>query len=77
MSGTAGLLYSSQEHCFLGRFLLLHFLAKASPFGDMTAPGVMSFSLWRNEIAEITIEANSQNHVLSNIAEAIVKCAEA
>ena len=101
--------------------------AKASPFGALIAPGVMSFmSVWakylevdfwgkellagkstriewhkpvyaedvlcgkavitnltqrnnRNGIVEITIEAYNQNHVhvLSNITEAIVKCAEA
>ena len=100
--------------------------AKASPFGALIAPGVMSFmSVWakylevdfwgkellagkstriewhkpvyaedvlcdkavitnltqrnnRNGIVEITIEAYNQNHVhvLSNITEAIVKCAE-
>ena len=100
--------------------------AKASPFGALIAPGVMSFmSLWakylevdffgpqllagkstkiewhkpvyaddvlhgkavvtnlvqrspRNGIVEITIEAYNQNgiHVLSNVTEAIVKCAE-
>lgn len=100
--------------------------AKASPFGALIAPGVMSFmSVWsryldvdffgeallagkstkiewhkpvyggdvlhgkavitklvrrgpRNGIAEITIEAYNQNgvHVLSNVTEAIVKCAE-
>ena len=100
--------------------------AKASPFGALIAPGVMSFmSVWakylevdffgeellagkstriewhkpvyagdvlhgkavitnllrrspRNGIVEITIEAYNQNnvHVLSNVTEAIVKCAE-
>ena len=100
--------------------------AKASPFGQLIAPGVMSFmSVWakyletdffgkellagkstriewhkpvyaedvlygkatitnltrrspRNGIAEITIEVYNQNnvHVLSNVTEAIVKCAE-
>ena len=100
--------------------------AKASPFGQLIAPGVMSFmSVWakylevdffgkellagkstkiewhkpvyagdvlygkavvtnltqrshRNGIVEITIEAYNQNHVhvLSNVTEAIVKCAE-
>ena len=100
--------------------------AKASPFGQLIAPGVMSFmSVWanylevdffgeellagkstriewhkpvyagdvlrgravitnltqrsaRNGIAEITIEVYNQNnvHVLSDITEAIVKCAE-
>ena len=100
--------------------------AKASPFGALIAPGVMSFmSVWakylendlignellagkstriewhkpvyagdilhgtavitnltqrnlRNGIVEITIEVYNQNgiHVLSNITEAIVKCAE-
>ena len=100
--------------------------AKASAFGGLIAPGVMSFmSVWsryldvdffgtallagkstkiewhkpvypgdvlhgkavitklvqrspRNGIAEITIEAYNQNgvHVLSNVTEAIVKCAE-
>ena len=100
--------------------------AKASPFGQLIAPGVMSFmSVWakylevdffgkellagkstkiewrkpvyaddvlhgkavitnltqrspRNGIVEITIEAYNQNnvHVLSDVTEAIVKCAE-
>lgn len=100
--------------------------AKASPFGALIAPGVMSFmTVWakylevdffgtellagkstriewhkpvyagdvlhgkavitnlvrrsqRNGIVEITIEAYNQNnvHVLSNVTEAIVKCAE-
>lgn len=100
--------------------------AKASPFGALIAPGVMSFmAVWakylevdffgrellagkstkiewhkpvyagdvlqgkavitnlvprsqRNGIVEITIEAYNQNnvHVLSNVTEAIVKCAE-
>ena len=100
--------------------------AKASVFGQLIAPGVMSFmSVWakylevdffgkellagkstkiewhkpvyandvlhgtatitnlvqrraKNGIAEITIEAYNQNgvHVLSNVTEAIVKCAE-
>ena len=100
--------------------------AKASPFGALIAPGVMSFmSVWakylevdffgkellagkstriewhkpvyaedvlhgkavitnlvrrnpRNGIVEITIEAYNQNNVrvLSNVTEAIVKCAE-
>ena len=100
--------------------------AKASPFGQLIAPGVMSFmSVWakyletdffgnellagkstkiewhkpvyagdilhgkavvtnlvqrsnRNGIVELTIEAYNQNgvHVLSNVTEAIVKCAE-
>ena len=100
--------------------------AKASPFGQLIAPGVMSFmSVWakyleadffgkellagkstkiewhkpvyaddvlhgkavitnltqrssRNGIVEITIEAYNQNGVLvlSNVTEAIVKCAE-
>lgn len=100
--------------------------AKASPFGQLIAPGVMSFmSVWakylevdffgkellagkstriewhkpvyagdvlhgravitkltqrsaRNGIVEVTIEAYNQNdvHVLSDITEAIVKCAE-
>lgn len=100
--------------------------AKASPFGALIAPGVMSFmSVWarylevdffgkellagkstkiewhkpvyaedvlhgkavitnlvrrnaRNGIVEITIEAYNQNgvHVLSNVTEAVVKCAE-
>ena len=100
--------------------------AKASPFGQLIAPGVMSFmSVWakylevdffgkellagkstriewhkpvyaedvlhgkavitnltqrssRNGIVEITIEAFNQNdvQVLSNVTEAIVKCAE-
>ena len=100
--------------------------AKASPFGGLIAPGVMSFmSVWakylevdffgtallagkstkiewhkpvyandvlrgtatitklvprsaKNGIVEITIEAYNQNgvHVLSNVTEAIVKCAE-
>ena len=100
--------------------------AKASPFGQLIAPGVMSFmSVWakylevdffgeellagkstkiewhkpvyaddvlhgmavitglkqrspRNGIVEITIEVYNQNniHVLSNVTEAIVKCAE-
>ena len=100
--------------------------ANASPFGQLIAPGVMSFmSVWaeylkvdffgneliagkstkiewhkpvyaedvlhgravitnlvqrspRNGMAEITIEAFNQNgvHVLSNVTEAIVKCAE-
>ena len=100
--------------------------AKASPFGQLIAPGVMSFmSVWakylevdffgkellagkstkiewrkpvyaddvlhgkavitnltqrspRNGIVEITIEAYNQNnvHVLSDVTEAIVKCAD-
>ena len=100
--------------------------AKASPFGQLIAPGVMSFmSVWakyletdffgkellagkstkiewhkpvfagdvlhgkatitglvprsaRNGLVEITIEAYNQNNVavLSNVTEAIVKCAE-
>ena len=100
--------------------------AKASPFGQLIAPGVMSFmSVWakylevdflgaellagkstkiewhkpvyagdilhakavisnlvqrneRNGIVEITIEVYNQNgvHVLSDVTEAIVKCAE-
>ena len=100
--------------------------AKASPFGALIAPGVMSFmSVWakyleqdffgeellagkstkiewhkpvfagdvltgkatitnlvprnpRNGLVEITIEAYNQNgvHVLSDITEAVVKCAE-
>ena len=100
--------------------------AKASPFGQLIAPGVMSFmSVWakylevdffgkellagkstkiewrkpvyaddvlhgkavitnltqrspRNGIVEITIEAYNQNnvHILSDVTEAIVKCAE-
>ena len=100
--------------------------AKASPFGALIAPGVMSFmAVWakylevdffgeellagkstkiewrkpvyaddvlhgkavitnltqrspRNGIVEITIEAYNQNnvHVLSDVTEAIVKCAE-
>ena len=100
--------------------------AKASPFGALIAPGVMSFmSVWakylevdffgkellagkstriewhkpvyagdslhgnavitnlvrrnaRNGIVEITIEAYNQNnvHVLTNVTEAIVKCAD-
>ena len=100
--------------------------AKASPFGQLIAPGVMSFmSVWakylevdffgkellagkstkiewrkpvyaddvlhgkavitnltqrspRNGIVKITIEAYNQNnvHVLSDVTEAIVKCAE-
>ena len=100
--------------------------AKASPFGQLIAPGVMSFmSVWakylevdffgkdllagkstkiewhkpvyaddvlhgkavitnltqrspRNGIVEITIEVYNQNnvHVLSNVTEAIVKCAQ-
>ena len=100
--------------------------AKASPFGGLIAPGVMSFmTVWakylevdffgkellagrstkivwhkpvypndvlcgkavitklrrrstRNGLVEITIEAYNQNgvHVLSNVTEAIVKCAE-
>ena len=100
--------------------------AKASPFGGLIAPGVMSFmSVWakylevdffgkellagkstkiewhksvyaddvlhgtavitnlvqrnaKNGLVEITIEAYNQNnvHVLSNVTEAIVKCAE-
>ena len=99
--------------------------AKASPFGQLIAPGVMSFmSVWskylevdffgrellagkstriiwhkpvyaedvlhgkavitnlrqrnaRNGLVEVTIEAYNQNgvHVLSNVTEAIVKCA--
>ena len=100
--------------------------AKATPFGKLIAPGVMSFmSVWakylevdffgkellagkstkiewrkpvyaddvlhgkavitnltqrspRNGIVEITIEAYNQNnvHILSDVTEAIVKCAE-
>ena len=100
--------------------------AKATPFGQLIAPGVMSFmSVWakylevdffgkellagkstriewhkpvyagdilhgravitklvqrsaRNGIVEVTIEAYNQNnvHVLSDVTEAIVKCAE-
>ena len=100
--------------------------AKASPFGQLIAPGVMSFmSVWskylevdffgkellagkstriewhkpvyaedvlcgkavitnlvrrnaRNGLVEITVEAYNQHgiHVMSNVTEAIVKCAE-
>ena len=100
--------------------------AKASPFGGLIAPGVMSFmSVWakylevdffgkellagkstsirwhkpvyagdvlhgravitnlvrrseKNGLVEITIEAYNQNqvHVLSNVTEAVVKCAQ-